>query len=124
MSAEKILETGTIEEVLKKSRPRHTVAVRVLDGQNAGLLKSLLETPFVENAREVFNEVHFELAGDEAMACDILGGLIAQRIQNCRIPADQGQSGGYLHDGHQGRRAMNCGYRLKTHLLACGVTGS
>src|SRR5580698_3180317 len=61
----KILETGTIDEVLKKSRPRHTVAVRLLDGQNAALLKSLLETPFVENAREVFQEVHFELAGDE-----------------------------------------------------------
>jgi len=77
----KILETGTIDEVLRKSRPRHTVAVRVLDGQSAALLKALLETPFVENAREVFQEVQFELAGDEAMACDILGRLIAQKFK-------------------------------------------
>ena len=77
----KILETGTIEEVLKKSRPRHTVAVRLLDGRNADLLKTLLETPFVERAREVFNEVQFELAGDEALAGDILVRLVAQNFK-------------------------------------------
>jgi ABC-2 type transport system ATP-binding protein len=77
----KILETGTIEEVLKKSRPRHTVAVRLLDGRNAELLKTLLETPFVERAREVFNEVQFELAGDEALAGDILVRLVAQNFK-------------------------------------------
>jgi ABC-2 type transport system ATP-binding protein len=77
----KILETGTIDEVLKKSRSRRTVAVRLVDGANTGLLRSLLETPFVENAREVFNEVHFELAGDEAMAGDILGRLVAQKFR-------------------------------------------
>jgi ABC-2 type transport system ATP-binding protein len=77
----KILETGTIEEVLRKSRPRHTVAVRGLDGQNAGLLRALLETPSVENAREVFNEIHFELAGDEAMASDILVQLVSRKFK-------------------------------------------
>jgi ABC-2 type transport system ATP-binding protein len=77
----KILETGTIDEVLRKSRPRHTIAVRLLDGQHAGLVKALLETPFVENAREVFQEVQFELAGDEALACDILGRLMAQQFK-------------------------------------------
>ncbi len=77
----KILETGTIEEVLKKSRPRHTVAVRLLDGRNADLLKTLLETPFVEHAREVFNEIQFELAGDEALASDILVRLVSQNFK-------------------------------------------
>jgi ABC-2 type transport system ATP-binding protein len=77
----KILETGTIEEVLKKSRPRHTVAVRLLDGRNADLLKTLLETPFVEHAREVFNEIQFELAGDEALASDILARLVSQHFK-------------------------------------------
>jgi len=77
----KILETGTIEDVLRKSSPRRTVAVRVLDTQNAPLLKELLQTPFVENPRDVANEVHFEFAGDEAAACDVLGGLIAKRFR-------------------------------------------
>jgi ABC-2 type transport system ATP-binding protein len=80
----KILETGTIEDVLKKSAPRRTVAVRLLDLQpprNTDLLKALLQTPQVENARQVAGEVHFELAGDEAAACDILGELIAQKFK-------------------------------------------
>ena len=80
----KILETGTIEEVLKKSAPRRTVAIRSAgrqSHQNAQLLKELLQTPFVENAREVTKEVHFELTGDEAAACAILGGLIAKKFK-------------------------------------------
>ena len=80
----KILETGTIEEVLKKSAPRRTVAIRLLEvnnQQHAQLLKELLQTPFVENAREVVSEVHFELTGDEAAACEILGGLIAKKFK-------------------------------------------
>jgi ABC-2 type transport system ATP-binding protein len=32
----------------------------------------------VTNAREVGNEVHFELAGDESAASQILGNLIAK----------------------------------------------
>jgi len=46
----KILETGTIDEVLKKSAPRRTVAVKLLAShlhQNADLLKELLQTPHV-----------------------------------------------------------------------------
>jgi ABC-2 type transport system ATP-binding protein len=77
----KILETGTIEDVLKKSAPRRTVAIRLLDTQNAQLLKELLQTPFVENARDVANEIHFELSGDESSACDVLGGLIAKNFK-------------------------------------------
>ncbi len=77
----KILETGTIEEVLKKSAPRRTVAVRLLDGQNASLLRELLQTPQVENARDVASEVHFELSGDDAAACDILDLLVANKFR-------------------------------------------
>lgn len=77
----KILETGTIEEVLKKSTPRRTVAVRVLETRNNELIKELLQTPFVENAREVTNEVHFEFAGDEAAACEVLSALVARKFK-------------------------------------------
>src|SRR6266850_706186 len=80
----KILETGTIEDVLKKSTHRRTVVIRLLEGnnhQNPQLLKELLQTPFVENARDVANEIHFELTGDESAACDILGELIAKKFK-------------------------------------------
>jgi ABC-2 type transport system ATP-binding protein len=76
----KILETGTIDEVLKKSTPRRTVAIRLLDTQNAPLLKELLLMPYVENPRDVANEVHFELNGDESAACEILGMLVAKKF--------------------------------------------
>ena len=74
----KILETGTMDEVLKKSAPRRTVAIRLLDGQGAQIIKELLQMPHVENAREVANEIHFESGGDEAAACDILARLIGK----------------------------------------------
>jgi ABC-2 type transport system ATP-binding protein len=77
----KILETGTIEDVLKKSAPRRTVAIRLLDGQGTQLLKELLQTPYVDQARDVAGEIHFELAGDESAACEILGGLIAKKFK-------------------------------------------
>lgn len=77
----KILETGTIDEVLKKSAPRRTVAIRLLEQnqhQRPELVKELLQMPFVENARDVAGEVHFELSGDEAAACEILSMLIGK----------------------------------------------
>jgi ABC-2 type transport system ATP-binding protein len=45
------------------------------------LLKELLQMPFVENARDVANEIHFELTGDESDACNILGELIAKKYK-------------------------------------------
>jgi ABC-2 type transport system ATP-binding protein len=77
----KILETGTIEDVLRKSAARRTVAIRLHDQQTPELLKELLQTPFVENPRESGAEIHFELSGDEAVACDILAQLIAKRFR-------------------------------------------
>lgn len=78
----KILETGTIEDVLKKSGPRRTVAIRLLDSQQVPLLlKELLQTPFVENARQSGSEILFESDGDESAACDILAQLIAKQFK-------------------------------------------
>jgi ABC-2 type transport system ATP-binding protein len=77
----KILETGTIDEVLKKGASRRTVAIRLLDGQTPQLLKELLQTPHVANARIVAGEIHFELSADESAACEILGELIAKKFK-------------------------------------------
>ena len=80
----KLLETGTIDEVLKKSTPRRTVVVRLLAGgenQNPQLIRELLQTPFVENAREVVNEIQFEFTGDDSAACDVLNTLIERKFR-------------------------------------------
>jgi len=73
----KILETGTIDDVLKKSTPHRALCVRVLDRQH-DLLKELLQTPNVVGAREVNGEVYFELEGEEARSSELLGGLVAK----------------------------------------------
>jgi ABC-2 type transport system ATP-binding protein len=74
----KILETGTIDDVIKKSAPRRTIAVRLLNGQAADLIRELSQTPFVEKVRDAAaNEIHFEHSGDESAACDILARLVA-----------------------------------------------
>jgi ABC-2 type transport system ATP-binding protein len=44
-------------------------------------MKELLQTPFVENARPAGTEVHFELSGDEASACDILAQLVGKQFK-------------------------------------------
>jgi ABC-2 type transport system ATP-binding protein len=78
----RILETGTIDEVLKKSAARRTVAIRLLDAQQApALMKELLQTPFVENVREAGAEIHFESAADEAASAEILASLIAKQFK-------------------------------------------
>ncbi|HTI98097.1 MAG TPA: ABC transporter ATP-binding protein [Dongiaceae bacterium] len=77
----KILETGTIEDVLKKSTPRRTLAVRLLEPQNAALMRELLQLPFVEAVREAASEVLFEMSGDEAAAGDILTALMAKKFR-------------------------------------------
>jgi ABC-2 type transport system ATP-binding protein len=79
----KLLETGTIDEVLKKSAPRRTVAIRLLNHAQEGqrLLKELLQTPHVENARESGGEIHFDHAGDETAASEILTLLVGRQFR-------------------------------------------
>ncbi|HEU6447768.1 MAG TPA: ABC transporter ATP-binding protein [Verrucomicrobiae bacterium] len=77
----KILETGTIDDVLKKSVPRRTIAVRLLDGQSPQLLRELLQMPGVENARAAANEIQFEFSGDDPASCAILEDLISKKFK-------------------------------------------
>jgi ABC-2 type transport system ATP-binding protein len=74
----RILETGTLDDLLKKGAPRRSVAMRLLNLAEQGplLLRELLQTPFVENARQSGSEIQFEIAGDEAAACGILRQLV------------------------------------------------
>jgi ABC-2 type transport system ATP-binding protein len=73
----RILETGTIDDVLKKSTPHRTLCVRVLERQH-DLLKELLQTPGVVGAREVNGEVYFELEGEESRSCELLGTMVTK----------------------------------------------
>jgi ABC-2 type transport system ATP-binding protein len=77
----KILESGSIDEVLRKSTPRKTMAIRLLSHSEPGpapLLKELLQMPRVLQAREAAAEIHFEMESDEAAGCEILGQLVAK----------------------------------------------
>jgi ABC-2 type transport system ATP-binding protein len=77
----KILESGSIDEVLRKSAPRKTMAVRLLSNSEpapAQLLKELLQMPRVANAREAAAEILFEMESDDDAGCEILGQLVAK----------------------------------------------
>jgi ABC-2 type transport system ATP-binding protein len=77
----RILESGSIEEVLQKSVPRKTMAVRLLSNSEPGpaqLLKELLQMPRVANAREAASEILFDIESDEAAGSEILGQLVAR----------------------------------------------
>jgi len=73
----RLLESGTVAEVLKKSTPHRAFAIRVL-GPASALVKELLQTPHVINAREVSGEVLLELEGEESAGCELLATLIGK----------------------------------------------
>ena len=73
----KLLESGTVAEVLKKSTPHRAFAIRVL-GEASALVKELLQTPHVINAREVGGEVLLELEGEESAGCELLAALVGK----------------------------------------------
>ena len=73
----KILATGTMEEVLRKSSPRRTIAIRVL-GDSEALRRELLQTPRADNVRQVAEEVHVDVDGGEEAACEVLAALVGR----------------------------------------------
>jgi len=73
----KLLESGTVADVLKKSTPHRAFAIRVL-GEVSALVKELLQTPHVINAREVSGEVLLDLEGEESAGCELLATLVSK----------------------------------------------
>jgi ABC-2 type transport system ATP-binding protein len=76
----KILETGTLDDVMQKRSPIRTIAIRAL-GSPSDLIKELLQIPNVENAREVAAEIHIDVNGSEAEAAEILAHMIRQGVK-------------------------------------------
>lgn len=72
-----ILETGSIKDVMQRSRGTQVVAVRTPDANHDKLFKALLELPQVSNARSVSREIHIELTGHDEQAADLLAELIS-----------------------------------------------
>ncbi len=72
----RLLETGTIDDVVHRGRETQTVAIRCR-GDGDALAKALLEMPHVQAVRPSSREVHVDLAGDDAEAAALLGALIA-----------------------------------------------
>jgi ABC-2 type transport system ATP-binding protein len=72
-----VLETGTIDAVLKKSSPRRGLSIRVLDRQR-DLLKELLQSPQVADAKENGREILLELNGEESKAAELLAELVGK----------------------------------------------
>ncbi|MFT4691523.1 MAG: ABC transporter ATP-binding protein [Verrucomicrobiia bacterium] len=75
-----VLETGTIEDVLKKSSPRRNVTVRVLNRKDE-LIREMLQTPGVTGAREDGGTVVLEMEGDESRAAEVLKLLVEKNYQ-------------------------------------------
>ena len=73
----RILETGTIEDLLKKRSAARTVSVRAL-GSPTKLVQDLLLLPGVENVRPVGAEVYFEVTGEDEQASEVLAQLIGK----------------------------------------------
>ncbi len=71
----RMLETGTIDDVVKRSRSSQVVAVRTLDDHDK-LFKNLLELPQVGNVRNINKELHVELSGHADQAAELLKELI------------------------------------------------
>ena len=73
----RILETGTIDALVKKRSALRTVTVRAL-GPSAKLVADLMLLPGVENVRPVGAEVYFEVSGEDEQASEVLGQLIGK----------------------------------------------
>jgi ABC-2 type transport system ATP-binding protein len=68
----KILRAGTLQEILSRNgKAQRTIVLRPLS-RHEELLKTLLETPGVEDARTADNTVEVEIAGGDEECCDLL----------------------------------------------------
>jgi ABC-2 type transport system ATP-binding protein len=71
----RILRAGMLGDLLGDGVQHRTVVVRPL-GQLEEVQKHLLVQPFVDDVRFVDQALEVDLSGDEALACDVLAGLV------------------------------------------------
>jgi ABC-2 type transport system ATP-binding protein len=73
----RILETGTIDDLANKSKPRRSLLIRAPDRQDE-LYQALLEMPHVRDARRAGKEILIEVEGGEEAGCDLLATLVGK----------------------------------------------
>lgn len=73
----RVLETGGIDDVLRKRSPKRVMMIRVVDRKEE-LFKELLQSPQVGNAKESGRDLLVELEGEESDAANLLADLIGK----------------------------------------------
>jgi ABC-2 type transport system ATP-binding protein len=73
----KILRAGSMDEIVSRESPRHTIVIRAAGGPDA-LHKELLQVPAVQEARVVGEEVEIRVDGGDNAHSDILAHLIGK----------------------------------------------
>ncbi len=71
----KILETGTIHNVMNRHVPKQAFIIRSLDS-NEELRKALMITPGISNVRIAGDEIYAEIEGDDSRGASLLADLI------------------------------------------------
>ena len=72
-----VLETGGIEEVLRKRSPKRAMIIRPVDRREE-LFKELLQSPHVGNAKESGRDLLVEVEGEDEDAAKLLAELIGK----------------------------------------------
>ncbi len=76
----RLLESGSIAEVAKRSRSKCVVIIRTRE-RHGDLHRDLLQMPRVASVKAAGHELMVEMTGDEETACDLLQDLIARNFR-------------------------------------------
>jgi ABC-2 type transport system ATP-binding protein len=72
----RILETGGIEDVMRRARSSQVIAIRSTADPDK-LFRTMLELPFVADARHMNREIHVEIDGGDEQAAQLLSQLVS-----------------------------------------------
>ncbi len=76
----KILETGTIDDLLGKNAAKHTVAINILK-RTDNICQDLLTLPNVTNAHFVDEEIFLDISGTEETCSEVLSEIVKRKYK-------------------------------------------
>lgn len=71
----RLLRAGTMDQILTRDSPRRTLIIRPAE-KHQELLRDLLQTPLVESANLLGEEIELELTGSERDCAELLSSLV------------------------------------------------